>query len=108
MSGGTLPPVRLQQLPRGAGRALLDELQLEQRRLLDDLLGARDVGDARQLHQNLIAAPPCGATIGSATPSSLTRRSMVCIAWSTAPARALLAMFGFIRKTYVPPRPTRD
>ena len=35
-------------------RALLDQLQLEQRRRADDFLGARDVGDAGQLHQDLI------------------------------------------------------
>jgi hypothetical protein len=31
---------------------------------------------------------PCGATIGSATPSSLTRRSMVCSACATASCRS--------------------
>ena len=39
---------------------------------------------------------PCLATIGSATPSSFTRRSMVRIAWSTVSVRSWLAMFGFI------------
>ena len=35
-------------------RPLLYELQLEQRRPSDDLLRAIDIGDARQLHQNLV------------------------------------------------------
>ena len=30
---------------------------------------------------------PCGATMGSETPSSLTRRSMVWSAWRTASSR---------------------
>ena len=41
----------------GAG-ALLDDLQLEQARRSDDALRALDVGDAGQLHENLIAVRP--------------------------------------------------
>ncbi len=45
---------RRQQLLARAGRSRFDQLQLEQRRRLDDLLGARDVAHARQLDQDLI------------------------------------------------------
>ncbi len=45
------------------------------------------------------------ATTGSATPSSLTRRSMVRIAWSTVSVRSWLAMFGLILNVYVPLTP---
>ena len=69
--------VGLRAAPRRVERALLDELQLEQRRRPDDLLGAADVGDARAAARGSDRAPPCRATIGSATPSSLTRRSIV-------------------------------
>ena len=89
MSAGTLAAARLQQrlaARRGPG---LDDLQLEQRRRPDDLLGALHVGHARQLHQDLVGAAPCAATIGSATPSSLTRRSIVCSACVTASSRSV-------------------
>ena len=46
-----------------------------------------DVGDAGQLHQDLIAALPCCAMLGSVTPSSLTRRSIVWRACTTASSR---------------------
>ena len=45
---------RRQQLLARAGRPGLDQRQLEQRRRLDDLLGAGDVAHAGQLHQDLI------------------------------------------------------
>jgi len=38
------------------------------------------------------------ATMGSATPSSFTRRSMVCRAWFTVLSRLSTVMFGFIWK----------
>ena len=41
-------------------RPLLDQLQLEQRRRSNDLLGAVDVGDAGQLHQDLIGRAVAG------------------------------------------------
>ena len=41
-------------------------------------------------------AVPCGATIGSATPSSFTRRSMVCSACFTDSSRSVRSMFGLI------------
>ena len=44
------------------------------------------------------SAAPWRATIGSATPSSLTRRSMVCSAWFTVSSRSCLTTFGFMRK----------
>ena len=50
-------------------------------------------------------AAPVRATIGSATPSSLTRRSIVCRACSTASSRSCTTRFGFITKLYDPPAP---
>ena len=41
-------------------RALLDQLELEQRRGADDLLGPVDVGHAGQLHQDLVVAAVAG------------------------------------------------
>ena len=41
---------------------------------------------------------PYGATIGSDTPSSLTRRSIVWTACVTASARVWTTMLGFIAK----------
>ena len=48
-------PVLLQSF-RGRGRPLFDDFQLEQPGRPDNLLRALDVGDARQLNQNLVAA----------------------------------------------------
>jgi hypothetical protein len=48
---------------------------------------------------------PYREILGSATPSSLTRRSIVCSACVTAWSAMLLAMFGFIVKSYEPPAP---
>ena len=42
------------------------------------------------------STPPWRATIGSVTPSSFTRRSIVCRACVTASPRNWLAMLGFI------------
>ena len=55
MSGGTLPPYGCSSASCDSGPDRLDELQLEERRRPDDLLRAADVGDARELHENLIA-----------------------------------------------------
>ena len=41
-------------------RSLLDNLQLEERRVADDFLGARHVGHARELHQNLVGRSLAG------------------------------------------------
>ena len=46
----------MQQRFAGRRRALLDDLQLEQAGRPDDLLRPVHVGDAGQLHQDLIAA----------------------------------------------------
>ena len=54
MSGGRALLYRLHRRFLRRERSLLDELQLEQRRRADDFLRARDVGDAGQLHQNLV------------------------------------------------------
>ena len=54
MSGGTLPPNDWRSAS-WLGPAGLDELQLELRRRSDDLLRVPDVGDARELHENLVA-----------------------------------------------------
>ena len=48
---------------------------------------ALDVGDAGQLDKDLIAAAVAGDD-GVATPSSLTRRSIVCSACVTASSRS--------------------
>ncbi len=49
-----LAAVGLEQRLAVGGRPALDELELEERGGLDDVLRARDVGDAGQLHQQLI------------------------------------------------------
>ena len=45
-----------------------------------------------------ISFVPCSAMFGSATPSSFTRRSMVCRAWTTESERSWFWMLGFIVK----------
>ena len=54
MSGGRLLPKRGARRVLVRERPLLDLLQFELRRRSNDLLGAIDVGDAGQLHQDLI------------------------------------------------------
>ena len=78
-----------------ARRARFDQPELEDRRRPDDLLRARDVGHAGHLDDELFLAD-CRAMVGSVTPSSLTRRSIVCIACSTACSRRSRSMSGFI------------
>jgi hypothetical protein len=46
------------------GRARLNQLELEDRGLPHDLLGARDVADARHLHEDLIRLLPRDARLG--------------------------------------------
>ena len=64
-------------------RTALDQCQPELGGRLDDLLCAVDVCDAGELHENLIVLG-VARDDGSATPSSLTRRSIVWSACSTA------------------------
>jgi hypothetical protein len=77
--------------------SLLDHGQLEQGRRADDLLGAVDVGHARQLDQDLVRRTVAGDDrLGDA--ELVTRRSIVWSAWLTVLSRLFAAMFGFIVK----------
>ena len=55
--------------------------EIELRRLAEELLEPRRVLQARDLHQNAVAT--LALDRGSTVPSSLTRRSMIWIDWST-------------------------
>ena len=78
-----------------AARSRFDQLELEDRGLADDVLGVRDVADAGHLDEDLVVLR-LPRDLGSVTPSSLTRRSIVCIVWSTACSRRSRSMVGFI------------
>ena len=52
-----------------------------------------------------IWSAPCCAMLGSVTPSSFTRRSIVCRACTTASSRSVCAMFGRMRNVWLPPVP---
>ena len=56
--------MRLEQRLAALGRTAFEELQLEERRGLNDVLGARDVGDARQLDEQLVAVVAVRGDIG--------------------------------------------
>ena len=93
--GGSLPPVACEQRFARGRRPLLDQLPLEQRR------GAEDASAHGPCRRRPAAARrsrrlplPCTAIIGSATPSSLTRRSTVCRACSTVSLRRLASALG--------------
>ena len=54
---------------------------------------------------NWSSLAPCRAMSGSATPSSFTRRSIVCCACVTAARARSIATFGFITNVWVPSAP---
>ena len=55
--------MRLQERFLGRRRTGFDELELELRRAADDLLRAIDVGDARQLHEDLVIRGAVGRDV---------------------------------------------